>query len=178
MARIRDGQRGYVPLEELHLENMHRVAAAFGVVAPDYLNSAWEMLDPWPDTVDGLSTLKTKHIIAPCSNGSIAMMTRLSRYGGLPWDCILGADIAQDYKPAPAVYLASCRALCLEPSETMMVAAHNSDLVAARATGLATAFVPRPNEHGDRQTTDLAPTDSWDIVANDFRDLAIKMNAK
>lgn len=94
MARIRDGGRGYVPLDDLHRENMHRVAERFGVTAPEALNSAWETLDPWPDVVPGLTALKDTHIIAPCSNGSIALMTRLARYGALPWDCILGAEIA------------------------------------------------------------------------------------
>jgi 2-haloacid dehalogenase len=172
MARIRDGGRGYVALDDLHLENLHRVAAAFGVRAPDALNAAWERLDPWPDVVPGLTALKATQIVAPCSNGSIALMTRLARYGGLPWDCILGAEIAQDYKPKPAVYLAACAALRLPPDEVMMVAAHNDDLVAARACGLATAFVARPTEYGPEQTRDLSPDADWDIVADDFPDLA------
>lgn len=172
MARIRDGGRGYVALDDLHLENLHRVAARFGVSAPDSLNAAWEKLDPWPDVVPGLTRLRKSRIIAPCSNGSIALMTRLARYGGLPWDCILGAEIARDYKPKPAVYLASCAALRLPPDQVMMVAAHNNDLDAARAAGLRTAFVPRLTEHGPNQTTDLAPSDTWDIVADDFETLA------
>ena len=175
MARIRDGGRGYVPLDELHLENLHRVAAAFDVSAPDHLIAAWERLDPWPDVVPGLAAMKAHRIVAPCSNGSIALMTRLARWGGLPWDCILGAEIARDYKPKPQVYRASCAALRLAPSEVMMVAAHNDDLAAARDAGLATAFVPRPSEHGPGQTTDLAPAADWDVVAEDFRDLARRL---
>ena len=172
MERIRAADRGYVPLDILHLENLHRVAARFGVTAPDNLNAAWERLDPWPDVVPGLLALKEHHIIAPCSNGSIALMTRLARYGGLPWDCILGADIARDYKPKPAVYLAACTALDLSPCEVMMVAAHNDDLLAARAAGLKTAFVARPTEHGPGQQTDLQPEADWDVVASDFPALA------
>jgi 2-haloacid dehalogenase len=177
MARIREGGRGYVPLDELHLENLHRVAESFGVAAPDSLNAAWEKLDPWPDVVPGLERLKKTHIIAPCSNGSIALMTRLAKYAGLPWDCILGAEIARDYKPKSQVYLASCAALRLEPREVMMVAAHNDDLAAARDAGLATGFVPRPAEHGPDQTTDLAPSSDWDLVAGDFEDLARHVGA-
>ncbi|MDG4648051.1 haloacid dehalogenase type II [Roseibacterium sp. SDUM158017] len=175
MARVREGGRGYVPLDVLHLENLRRVAEAFGVTAPDTLNAAWERLDPWPDVVPGLRALKAGRIVAPCSNGSIALMTRLAKYGALPWDCILGAEIARDYKPKPAVYLAACAALRLAPGEVMMVAAHNDDLAAARAAGLATAFVPRRAEHGPGQTTDLAPTADWDVVAEDFRDLARRL---
>ena len=177
MARIRAGGRGYVPLERLHLENLHKVAADFGVTAPDSLNAAWEKLDPWPDVVGGLTALKAAHIIAPCSNGSIAMMTRLARHAGLPWDCILGAELARDYKPKPAVYRASCAALRLEPSQVMMVAAHNDDLAAARAAGLATAFVPRPREHGPGQTRDLVAESDRDVIAEDFHDLARRLAA-
>lgn len=174
MARIREAARGYVPLDELHLENLARTTARFGVTVPDpaALNRTWERLDPWPDVVAGLNALKTRHIIAPCSNGSIAMMTRLARYSGLPWDCILGADIARDYKPKPAVYHAACNALRLPPDQVMMVAAHNSDLHAARAAGLATGFVPRPTEHGGQQSNDVAPDSDWDIIADDFLSLS------
>ena len=172
MARIREGGRGYVPLDDLHRENLHKVAADFGVTAPDALAHAWERLDPWPDVVAGLGALKRHHIVAPCSNGSIALMTRLAKFGGLPWDCILGAEIAQDYKPKPRVYLAACAALRLAPDQVMMVAAHNDDLHAARAAGLMTAFVPRPTEHGPGQTTDLTPEAAWEIIAADFHDLA------
>lgn len=174
MARIRDGNRGYIPLDDLHLENLDRVADRFGVTVPDRirLNRAWERLDPWPDVVDGLAALKTDRIIAPCSNGSIALMTRLAKWGGLPWDCILGADLARDYKPSPAVYAACCTALRLPAQEVMMVAAHNGDLHAAQACGLRTAFVPRPTEHGPGQTIDLEPEGDWDLVAPDFLALA------
>ncbi len=174
MARVRDGARGYVPLDDLHLENLLNVCRDFGVRLenPEALNAAWERLDPWPDVVEGLNELKRDRIIAPCSNGSVALMTRLARHAGLPWDCILGADLARDYKPQPAVYLQSCAALRLPLEQVVMVAAHNSDLRAAHALGLKTAFVPRLTEHGPDQKTDLRPEKSWDFVAEDFADLA------
>ncbi len=174
MKRIRTGARGYVPLDDLHRENLDIVLDRFDLACaePDLLAAAWERLTPWPDTVPGLARLRATRIAAPCSNGSIALMTRLARHAGLPWDCILGAEIARDYKPKPAVYLASCAALRLPPDRVAMVAAHNGDLHAARAAGLATVFVPRPSEHGPGQTTDLAPDADWDVVAADFVDLA------
>lgn len=177
MARIREGGRGYVPLDDLHLENLHVVCDAYGVTPDDpaALNRAWERLDPWPDVISGLTALRERHFVAPCSNGSIGLMTRLARYGGLPWDCILGAELAHDYKPKPAVYLASCSGLRLPPDQVMMVAAHNGDLAAARAAGLKTAFVPRPTEHGPDQTIDLVAEANWDIVARDFNDLAAQL---
>ena len=174
MERIRTGGRGYVPLDDLHMENLQFVLDGFGIKCTDAsaLSRAWERLDPWPDTVPGLAALKKRHIIAPCSNGSIALMTRLAKHAGLPWDCILGADIARDYKPKAIVYQASAAALRLDPSEVAMVAAHNDDLFAARSAGLKTAFVARPTEHGPDQTTDLEPASDWDWIADDFPNLA------
>lgn len=177
MAPVRDGARGYVALDDLHLENLLRICRHAGVDCADApaLNRAWEALTPWPDVVPGLAALKPHAILAPCSNGSIAMMTRLARHAGLPWDCILGAELARDYKPSPAVYAAACAALRLPPDAVMMVAAHNADLQAAQRAGLKTGFVARPGEHGPGQKTDLAPEGDWDIVADDFTDLARQM---
>ncbi len=174
MARIRAGNRGYVALDVLHLENLLRVAEQFGVTLEDAesLNSAWERLMPWPDVLPGLEKMAETALIAPCSNGSIALMARMARHVGLPWHAILGAELAQNYKPHPSVYLASCAALQLDPSEVVMVAAHNGDLHAARGAGLATAFVPRPVEHGPKQTTDLHAEGDWDYLAPDFVALA------
>lgn len=178
MERVRSGGRGYVDLDALHRENLDAALERFGIEAAfdgparEALNRAWERLPPWADTVPGLVALRRRAIVAPCSNGSVAMMTRLARWAGLPWDCVLGAGVARAYKPRPEVYLASCAALRLDPSRVMMVAAHNGDLAAARAAGLSTGFFPRPIEHGPGQTTDLAPAQDWDLVAEDLVDLA------
>jgi 2-haloacid dehalogenase len=96
----------------------------------------------------GLARLKTKFRIAPCSNGNISLMVDLARRNGFPWDAILGAEIARDYKPKPVVYLSAAVAFDCEPGQTMMVAAHSSDLAAAAAAGLRTGFIARPDEHG------------------------------
>lgn len=181
MAAVRSGARGYVDLDLLHRENLDATLAAFGLDLPEAdraaLNTAWERLPPWPDAVPGLAALRRVAIIAPCSNGSIALMTRLARHAGLPWDCILGAGIARAYKPDARVYLACSAALRLPPDRVMMVAAHNGDLSAARAAGLATAFVPRPGEHGPDQATDLEPAEDWDLVASDLIALAGRIEA-
>ncbi|PZX18550.1 2-haloacid dehalogenase [Palleronia aestuarii] len=174
MERIRSGARSYTALDDLHRENLDTVCTRFGVTPDDPadLARAWERLDPWSDVPEGLARLRRDRIVAPCSNGSIALMTRLARHAGLGWDCILGAEIARAYKPDPAVYRAACAALRLAPQEVMMVAAHNSDLAAARAEGLATAFVLRPTEHGPEQATDLAPEADWDVSVGNFTELA------
>ena len=183
MEEIRTGRRGYTVLDVLHRENLDATLAEFGLDgavddgARARLNRAWEKLPPWPDVVPGLEALRSRYLVAPCSNGSIAMMARLARSAGLPWDAVVGADIARDYKPQAAVYRASAAALGLAPEAVMMVAAHNFDLAAAREAGLATAFVPRPEEYGDGPvgTPDLTPSDDWEAVVPDFVALARHM---
>jgi 2-haloacid dehalogenase len=177
LETVRSGRRPWTTLDVLHREALDTILPAFAlddVPAPerDALTLAWHRLDPWPDTVEGLTRLKSRYIIAPNSNGHIALMVNLAKHAGLPWDAILGAEIARAYKPQPAVYLRCAEALGLAPSEVMMVAAHNSDRIAAAACGLQTAFVPRPTEHGSGQTTDLTPQREFDLVASDFIDLA------
>jgi len=183
MTRIRNRTRGYVALDVLHRENLEAVLGQLGVAAqftPEekaQLTRAWEALDPWPDSAKGLKRLRKIGLIAPCSNGSIALMSHLARHAGFHWDCILGAEIAQDYKPNAAVYLASCTALGLAPADVMMVAAHNSDLEAARQAGLQTGFFPRPLEHGDPAKAELKPSDDFEVVADDLEDLARQLGA-
>jgi 2-haloacid dehalogenase len=174
LETVRSGAREWVDLDVLHREALDRLLAERGltVADPDELTRAWHRLDPWPDTVPGLTRLKARCIVAPCSNGHIAQSVNLAKYAALPWDVILGAEVARAYKPQPEVYLRSAAALKLEPGEVTMVAAHNGDLAAAQQLGFGTAFVPRPTEHGPDQTTDLDPSGDWDVIARDFRDLA------
>jgi 2-haloacid dehalogenase len=180
MDEVRSGRRPWTILDELHRESLLKLLERYGIrglAEPeiDDLNRAWHRLDPWPDVVEGLTRLKRKLIIAPCSNGNIALMVNLAKRAGLPWDCILGAETARAYKPMPQAYLVSCRQLALAPAQAMMVAAHNGDLKAAKAQGLATAFVPR-REHGAGQTTDLAADPACaDIAVSSLPELAARL---
>ena len=183
MAAIRAGARPFTRLDVLHRENLLAVlgdhAVDPGRLPPaeiDRLAQVWHRLDPWPDSLAGLERLKARHIIAPLSNGNVALLLNMAKRAGLPWDAILGAEVAQAYKPQPEAYLRTAEILGLPPEACMMVAAHNGDLAAARAVGLSTAFIPRPTEHGPAQSTDLAPTGPWDIVARDFLDLADQLD--
>ncbi len=178
MENVRSGNRGFVKLDTLHRENLDELLAdlhleeSFSEDDRIELNKAWEKLPPWADCVDGLTRIKENAIIAPCSNGSIALMTRLAKFGALPWDCILGAEVAGNYKPHPDSYLKSVAALSLSPEDVVMVAAHNSDLHAARECGLQTAFIPRPTEYGSGQSIDLEPDSNWDYVVETIGELA------
>lgn len=181
MEEVRSGRRAWTILDVLHRESLDALVRRYGIrglseAELDHLNRAWHRLDPWPDVVPGLERLKKKLVIAPCSNGNIALMVNMAKRAGLPWDCVLGAETARAYKPLPEAYLAACRHLGLRPAEVMMVAAHNGDLKAAKAQGLATAFVPRPTEHGPGQRTDLAADPGCvDVAARDFVDLAARL---
>ena len=182
METVRGGKRAWVTLDVLHREALDTVLAAFGLddvpaAERDELTLAWHRLDPWPDVVEGLTRLKSRSMIAPCSNGHIALMVNMAKRAGLPWDAILGAEIARAYKPQPSVYLRSAEALGLEPGAVMMVAAHPNDLVAAAGCGLRTAYVPRAAEFGPAGAGDLAPEQEFDLVADDFRDLAARLGA-
>lgn len=183
MQAVRSGERPWVRLDVLQRENLETVlarhgadfGAEFGAIAGADLadlNRAWERLDPWPDAVEGLNRLKQRFPIGALSNSHIAGMLHLSRFGGLPWDAILGAEIARSYKPQPQAYLKSAEAVGLPPHEVALVAAHNDDLQAARACGFRTVFVRRPREHGPKQSTDLAPEHGWDVVADSLIELA------
>ncbi|WP_439599036.1 haloacid dehalogenase type II [Falsiroseomonas sp.] len=179
MEAVRSGARPFTRLDILHRENLEAVLADHGIAPAgldeatlDHLNKAWHRLDPWPDSVEGLRRLKTRFIIAPLSNGNIALMLNLAKRAGLPWDAILGAEVAQAYKPSPEAYLRTAEILGLPPEACMLVAAHNGDLAAARRCGFRTAFVPRPTEYGPDQEKDLAPEQEWDFVAASFPALA------
>jgi 2-haloacid dehalogenase len=180
MEQIRSGSRPWTILDVLHRESLDKLVVQFGLQALDgdeldHLNRVWHRLDPWPDTVAGLQLMKRNFIIAPLSNGNVALLVNMAKRAGMPWDAILGAEVAGYYKPQPEAYLASARLLGLEPRQCMMVAAHNNDLVAVRNCGFRTAFVCRPGEHGPGQTTDLDAESDWDVIASSFIELAEKL---
>jgi 2-haloacid dehalogenase len=182
MEECRSGRRPFTRLDVLHRENLESVLADQGVdlhtvdaAELDELNRAWHRLDPWPDAVPGLLRLKSRYIVAPLSNGNVALLLNMAKRAGLPWDAILGAEVAGAYKPQPAAYLRTADILGLRPDEVCLVAAHNGDLQAARRCGLTTAFVLRATEHGPGQTTDLRPSEAWDVIADDFVDLAERL---
>jgi 2-haloacid dehalogenase len=178
MEEVRSGRRPFTRLDVLHRENLAGVLPEFGIdpagvptAELDALNLAWHKLDPWPDSVPGLSRLKSRYIIAPLSNGNIIMMLDMAKRAGLPWDAILGAEVAQAYKTSPEAYLRTADVLAMQPAEVCLVAAHNNDLAAARTCGLRTAFVYRPHESGPA-ITPPRHNQEWDAVADDFAGLA------
>ena len=179
MEEVRTGRIPFSKLDVLHRRNLERFIPRFGLSGlPDAvlhdLTLAWHRLDAWPEVPAALARLKTKFLLAPVSNGNISLMVDLARRNVLPWDAILGAEIAGDYKPKPRVYLAACAALDLEPGQCMMVAAHSNDLAHAAQCGLRTGHVARPNEKGPG-TGETAPSVPVDFAARDLADLAEKL---
>jgi 2-haloacid dehalogenase len=153
MEQVRSGRLPFSKLDALHRRNLDVVLDRLGLDRIDEstrveLNLAWHRLDAWPDAAAGLARLRTRFRVAPCSNGNISLMVDLARRNRFVWDAIVGAELARDYKPKPVVYLSAASAFDCEPAQAMMVAAHSSDLAAAAAVGLRTAFVARPDERG------------------------------
>lgn len=180
LTRVRINQVPWTKLDDLHRMSLDQLIDEMGIKGLSEaevadLNRAWHRLDPWPDSVPGLTRLRKKYILATLSNGNVALIVNMARRAGLPWDAVLGAEVARAYKPQPKAYLTTAAMLGLKPSQCLMVAAHNGDLTNASALGFRTAFVVRPTEHGPTQTTDLKPEKEWDVVADSFVDLAAKL---
>lgn len=181
MQRVMRGELPWTRLDGLHCMALDELLLKFGVdglseAEKNDLNRVWHRLDPWPDTVPGLLKLKSRYLIAPLSNGNVALLTNMAKYAGLPWDCVLSAELFRAYKPDPSAYLGAVDLLGLEPAQVMMVAAHQNDLRAARAQGLKAAFVPRPFERNPASNPDLTPDPEFEIVAQDFVDLARQLS--
>jgi len=181
MEEVRTGKIPFVKLDVIHRRMLDRILPRFGLekVEPkvlDELNLAWHRLDAWPDVGPGFARLRKRFMMAPCSNGNIAIMVDIARRNDIRWDAILGSEIAGDFKPKPRVYLAAAEALNIKPSECMMTAAHSNDLKSAAETGLRTAHVGRPGENGPG-TGESAPKVPVDVAASNFMDLADKLSA-
>lgn len=173
-------ERGFVILDTLQRQSIEPLCAKLGIKGLkaddfDYLTRGWHSLNPWPDSVAGLTRMKTKFIIGPLSNGNVALLTNMAKHAGLPWDLVLSAEVFGHYKPDREAYLGAAKILGLTPSEVMLVAAHNNDLAAAQSFGLKSAFVPRITEYGPHQVRDFKPDGQWDFVAKDFNDLASQL---
>ena len=182
MDAVNSGRQPWTTVDVIYRRKLDELLPKYGLAGlgeadRDHLNKVWHRLKPWPDSVAGLRRLKKKYVIAPLSNGDVACLTNMAKFGGLPWDLILCAEIFQRYKPDPAVYLGAIRLLGLQPDEVMMVAAHNYDLQNARSHGMRTGFVLRPTEYGPAQAKDLKAESDWDVIAKSFGELAKKLGA-
>ena len=162
MAPIREGSRGWTLIDTLHREILDAILPRFGLghldeAARAHLNRVWHRLDAWPDSVEGLTRLKRRYTITTLSNGNIGLLTDMAKRAGLPWDCILSAEVFRAYKPDPAVYLGVAKVFDLQPEQVMLVAAHHDDLEGARACGLRSAYIERPLEFGAAHVKDVSP---------------------
>jgi len=177
MDRVRKGSQPWTRLDDLHRASLDGLVAAFGIKGLTeqdlvHINLGWHRLNGWPDSVPGLTRLKTRFVIGPLSNGNVSLLTYMAKHAGLPWDMVFGSDLFGHFKPDPETYLGVAKLMDLAPDQVMMAAAHNGDLAAARKCGLMTAYFPRPNEYGPDRKRDYTATQDWDIVARDIEDLA------
>lgn len=172
---VREGKRPWTGFDTLHREELDRIIGKFGrarkLTSPerDLFTQGWHFLQPWPDVVPALHSLKPHFILGPLSNGTTRQMIDLARWSGLPWDVVFGADMFRTYKPDKKIYLGAAKFLALDPDEILMVAAHNQDLEAAKSNGLRTCFVRRPTEDSD-------PTATYDYIVDNFEHLAQALN--
>jgi 2-haloacid dehalogenase len=162
MQRVMSGELGWTPIDDLHRMILDELLARFRItklseVQKKHLNRVWHRLDPWPDSLEGLTRLKSRFTICTLSNGNIGLLTNMAKRAGLPWDCILSAEVFRAYKPDPATYLGVARVFDLDPTQVMLVAAHHDDLAGARACGLQTAYIERPLEFGAAHPKDVSP---------------------
>ncbi len=180
LSKVRNGEMPWTNLDSLHRMSLDRLLADFGIAnlseaEIDEFVRAWHRLDPWPDVIEGLTRLKRRYILATLSNGNVALLVNMAKRAGLPWDAVLGAEVARHYKPQPEAYLTTADLLGLRPEECLMVAAHYSDLEAARSCGFHTAYVWRRDEYGTRAKDDLPAEHGLDLVAEDFVELAERL---
>ncbi|MBI2133017.1 MAG: haloacid dehalogenase type II [Candidatus Tectomicrobia bacterium] len=180
LERIRAGGAPWSTLDAVHRARLDVILAQAGAAGldeeeKDRLNRAWHRLAPWPDSVPGLARLKRRGVVSAFSNGNFALLVNMARHAGLPWDCVISADLFRRYKPAPELYLGAAELLGLPPEEVMVAAAHEGDLRAARANGLKTAYVARPLEFGPGKHAE--PAEMWDVMASGIEDLAGKLGA-
>ena len=176
------GQAPWVKLDVLHRGILDSLLPRFGLdelsePVRKHMNLVWHRLDPWPDSVPGLTRLKARFPIATLSNGNLSLLVDMARHAGLPWDCVLSAELFRAYKPATAVYRGAADLLGVAPGELLMVAAHPSDLAAAARAGLRTAYVDRPLEHGPGAPRESTAGQRFDWTASDFVDLAAQLGA-
>ena len=177
MARVRSGELGWTRIDELHRLILEDLLPKFGLAHLNesqraHLNRVWHRLDAWPDSVSGLQRLKKKFTICTLSNGNLGLLTNMAKRAGLPWDCVLSAEVFRAYKPDPATYLGVAQVFDLQPHEVMLCAAHHDDLAAARACGLRTAYIERPLEFGALQPKDVSPQAGNNLHARDIHALA------
>lgn len=177
MARVMSGELGWTLIDDLHRMILDEILPGFGLQGLDeaarrHLNRVWHRLDAWPDSVAGLTRLKQRYTICSLSNGNIGLLTNMAKRAGLPWDCVLSAEVFRAYKPAPAAYQGTAKVFDLPPAQVMLVAAHHDDLAGARACGLRTAYIERPLEFGAAKPKDVSPQPENDLHCGDLNKLA------
>jgi 2-haloacid dehalogenase len=177
MERVMSGELGWTLIDDLHRMILDELLRQFGIVHLDeaqkkHLNKVWHRLDPWPDSVEGLRRLKSRFTICTLSNGNVGLLANMAKRAGLPWDCILSAEVFRAYKPHPDTYLGVARVFDVAPQEVMLVAAHHDDLAGARACGLGTAYIERPLEFGPGPLKDVSPRPENDLHAASLEVLA------
>jgi 2-haloacid dehalogenase len=178
LERVRTGQRDWAPLEVVHAEGLVQVLDDLGLSGTfddddhQELVRAWHRLPVWSDVAEGLERLRGRFTVCALSNAGVAQTTNLTKNAGLPFDCVLSAQIPRHYKPDIEICQLAEELLDLPPEELMMVAAHGRDLDGARAAGFRTAYIERPQEYRPNKGTEDPARVECDILVRGFDELA------
>lgn len=183
LDEVISSQRPWIRVDHIYRQSLDtllenkKLSLSFSSAERDQLNSIWNRLDPWPDSIEGLSRLRQKFVTSTLSNAGMAAVVSIVKHAGLPFDAVLTAELAHNYKPAPAVYQIAIDYLGYSPQEILMVACHKYDLKAARTFGMRTAFVTRPLEFGPHYRPDLNPEPWFDFYVPGLVALAEALGA-
>lgn len=186
LARVNRGELPWTNLDHIHRQVLDDVlekhtAISLSASERDDLTEVWHRLRGWPGAADAIHRLRSRYTVIVLTVLSYAIAVDCSKHNGINWDGILSCEFLGAYKGPPNAYNAAIRLLRLQPSETMMVAAHMNDLKNSTRAGMSTAYIHREGEsnvtpgYSDIQTATADP--KIDIVASDFPDLANKLLA-
>jgi 2-haloacid dehalogenase len=168
--------------DDVHRDTMDAIAADHGLdafTAEERRRVWWDTihnLQCWPDFPAVLPKLRERYFCVSFTILSFRIIMDTARRNGLSWDAVVSCEAIGKYKVLPESYAGCARFLQLEPAECCMVACHNFDLDAAKASGFKTAFVRRPHEWGGEGPPDPQPNPHHDFVVDGFNELAAALD--
>lgn len=139
------------------------------------VKQTWHNLNVFEGAAASINQLRTKYTVVVLTILSWESIVSSSKLAGVQWDGILSCEFLGYYKPSRQAYLKGISLLGLSPDEAMMVAAHETDLAAAQAAGLHTAYVGVPEEDIVFAESAQKPQYHFDITAADFPELCAKL---
>jgi FMN phosphatase YigB (HAD superfamily) len=125
---------------------------------PLHLPVAWYQLCAHRDSKDGIAALRTKYIVATMSNGSVELLTTISKENGIDWDLVTPIELKKAYKRRPEAYLTLCELFRVKSQEVLIVTANPTlgDVEAAQALGMCYSIIRNGLSGHAKDIIDLA----------------------